>query len=220
MGSHFVELPSVAFFGAQNKAAEDGYLHGIYRFLCQSQEFLPFMQVLKDLPSLWSLLSTHDPDLAAVSHGPQSLQALSDWILTGSSNKISASARGIIAIPLLTTIQLVQYYQYLQAERITHAEFIKATRDGAGIQGFCSGLLSSAVVACSANEEELVNNACKALRLAVGVGAYGDLGIEDESAGTTMMVMRLNHEEQAEEILDSFPKVRHEHPRKARSFDS
>ena len=88
------------------------------------------------------------------------------------------------------------------------------TRDGAGVQRYCSGLLPGTVVACSVNEVELVGNACKALRLAVGLGAYGDLGVEEVSAGPTMMVIRLKHEKQAEEIIESFPQVSKRHSRK------
>ncbi len=207
MSPYPYDLPSVAVFSSQSKAAEDGYLRNIRAFLCQSQDLFPLKQSLKNLPSIWSFLSTRDPDLAALSHAPPSLQALSDWISTGNSTKISTSSFGIIALPLLTIIQLIQYYQFLRAGKITHVDFIAATRNGAGIQGYCSGLLPSAVVACSANEVELVSNACKAVRLAVGLGAYGDLGARGVPAGPTMMAIRSKYDGQAEEVVESFPEV-------------
>lgn len=212
MRPHFHHLPSVAVFGSQSKAAEDSYLRRIRDLLCQSEDLFPLTQAIQNLPTFWSSLVTQDPKLAALSHGPRSLRDLSDWISTGSSGEISTSSFGIVAIPLLTIIQLVQYHQFLQAKEITQAEFLAVISDGAGVQGYCSGLLPGTAVACFVNEVELVGNACKALRLAVGLGAYGDLGIEDLSASPTMRVVRLKHENQAEEIVQAFPQVIQAHP--------
>ena len=69
------------------------------------------------------------------------------------------------------------------------------------LQGYCAGLLAGCCVAVSADETELVRNACKMYQLAVGVSAYGDLGGSYIVKGpTSTVVVRLSREDQMDEI--------------------
>ena len=207
MLSDQVDLPSAAVFGPQSKEPKADYLHLLRGYLCDKRELAPFVQVIRKLPDLWSSYSKHNPDLSPLSHCPQDLLSLSDWIETGTTSFISKSTSGVLCLPLLVIIQVAQYFRYLQESQIKHIDLILAVQNGAGIQGYCTGLLTAVAVACSADEIELVHHCCRALRLAVGVGAYSDLAIGGESDEFATIVVRLKYEEQAEEILRDFPRV-------------
>ena len=59
----------------------------------------------------------------------------------------------------------------------------------------------------SADETEVVANAVKAMGIALGVGAYGELGDDENETGATTMVVRLKQEGQGKEIIKDFPDV-------------
>ena len=207
MLSDRVDLPSAAVFAPQSKEPKTEYLSPLREYLLKNSELSTFVQVIRELPDLWPLYSDHNPDLKALRHGLQGLQALSDWIETGSVNWIFKSTFGIVTLPLLTIIQIGQYFQFLQELRIKHGDLIRAVQSGAGIQGCCSGLITAIAVASSADEKELAQNACKALRVAVGVGAYSDLGVAGGPDAYALMVVRLKDEGQETQILEEFPVV-------------
>ncbi|KAK0713556.1 putative polyketide synthase [Lasiosphaeria miniovina] len=113
---------------------------------------------------------------------------------------------GILALPLLTIIQVVQYFQYLGWRGIGHAQFLREIKAaGGGAQGFCGGLLPAMAVAASRDEAEVVGNAARALRIALGIGAYGELGDDENEPGPTTVVLRAKYEGQAGEIVARFP---------------
>ncbi|KAL8898072.1 MAG: hypothetical protein Q9207_006888 [Kuettlingeria erythrocarpa] len=131
-------------------------------------------------------------------------EALAVWIDTSDSGSIATGMSGSLTLPLLTIIQICQYVQYLEIMQISHGEMQHLTRDG-GVHGYCGGMLPAVAVAASANENELVQNACTALRVAFAIGIYGDLGDEHLDNGPTNMVVRLERAGQGEEIIRSFP---------------
>ena len=63
-------------------------------------------------------------------------------------------------------------------------------------------------VACSVNEAEVAANTCKAMGIASGVGAYGELGDDESIEGPTTIVVRLKHASEREEIIEEFPDAR------------
>jgi hypothetical protein len=113
---------------------------------------------------------------------------------------------GILALPILTIIQIVQYFQYLDLRAITHAQFLDEIHL-AGAQGFCGGLLPALAIATSKNEEEVAQNAAKSLRIALGIGAYGELGDDPDAPGATTLVLRVKYAGQADEMVAKFPGV-------------
>ena len=207
MLSDRVDLPSAAVFGPQSKEPTENYLQLIRAYLLNKEELALFVHIIRKLPDLWSLYSNHNSDISALSHGPQDLLSLSNWIETGETGSISKCTSGVLSLPLLVIIQVSQYFQFLQESRIKHIDVILAVSNGAGVQGYCTGLLTAAAVACSADEVELVQNCCRALRLAVGVGAYSDLAIGADSIAFASLAVRLKYEGQAKEILRNFPCV-------------
>lgn len=62
-------------------------------------------------------------------------------------------------------------------------------------------------IACSATESEVVTNAVKAMGIALGVGAYGELGDDENVLGPTTIVVRLKQEGQGGDIIKDFPDV-------------
>ncbi len=49
-------------------------------------------------------------------------------------------------------------------------------RVGGDIQGYCGGLLLAIAIASSHDEAKVVENAAKAARIALAIGAYDELG--------------------------------------------
>lgn len=108
---------------------------------------------------------------------------------------------------MLLVIHLAQYFMYLEQKKVTHSELMKSFQNGAGIQGYCGGMFAAVSIACAKDEEEIIFNACRAIRLAVGVGAAADTGDDNPSKGPCIMVLRLKYEGQGDEILKAFPGV-------------
>lgn len=114
----------------------------------------------------------------------------------------------MVALPLLAIIQITQYFDFLHDHRIRHRDVIRMAKNGAGIQGYCSGFFMAAAVATSEDERDLVQKASKALCLSVAVGLYSDLGAVNDDDVQSTMVIHLKAAEQLDEILGSFPKVK------------
>ncbi len=115
---------------------------------------------------------------------------------------------GMLALPMLTIIHLVQYFQYLEQKSLTHSELMKKFKAGAGIQGYCGGMVSAISVACASTEEDIVATACTAIRVAFGVGAAADVVDDNPEKRSCIMVIRLKYDGQGEEIVKKFPGVR------------
>jgi hypothetical protein len=135
------------------------------------------------------------------------VKILADWAKTGESTAVANAMSGISSLPLLLIIQIGQYLEYLELKGIRHHEFVAQLRDGGGVQGYCGGLLSVMPIACSRDETELVKNAAVAMHVALGIGAYGELGDDDDINGATTIVVRLRQVSQGEDIVSMFPGV-------------
>ncbi|KAL8770525.1 MAG: hypothetical protein Q9209_003781 [Squamulea sp. 1 TL-2023] len=197
-------LPSAAFFNPQAKAATEEYLNGLRAYLCNHEQLQSFVEAIRLLPQIWDIYACHRSDVARLSQGPKYTNALADWINGGDSNIIANAMSGCCALPVLTIVQTCQYFQYLELKDIKHHELLEALSIG-GVHGYCGGLLPAVAVAVSADERELAQNASKALRIAVGIGAYGDLGDEDISGGSSNVVIRLKYPEQGDELISLHP---------------
>lgn len=119
---------------------------------------------------------------------------LADWIDGADSASIAKAVSGCCALPVLTIVQVCQYFQFLELKGITHHQLLQSLSKG-GIHGYCGGLLPAAVVALSGDGWELAHSASIALWIALGVGAYGDLGDEDIHGGFSNMVISLKYPE-------------------------
>ncbi|KAH8203888.1 hypothetical protein TruAng_001952 [Truncatella angustata] len=108
-------------------------------------------------------------------------------------------------MPLLVIIQVCQYLQYIQLQRVSHAQLLRSLDKRVGIQGYCGGLLPAFIVACARDEDELIHLATIAIRIGLGIGAYCQLGDNENIKGATTAVVRLRYPEQGEEIVQRFP---------------
>ncbi|KAE8552407.1 hypothetical protein EYB25_006301 [Talaromyces marneffei] len=203
--------PSAAFFCPQNKPPKANYLDLIRRYLRNNVTLQPFRTaILESLFTTWQILGETNPAIAAMTQGPRYIRHFHDWIAATESPSTSTEMQwtdtmsGMISLPLLTIMQIVQYFQYLETREITHSQFVEEIRIG-GAQGYCGGLLPAAAIAASRNEDEVVHNAGIALRLALAIGAYAELGDDENIPGPTTVVLRTKYSGQAEEIVSKFP---------------
>ena len=198
----------MAVFSPQSKAPQEAYLDELRSYLCGKAELRTLLNAIEDLPKTWSIFADYNSDIAALTQGLRYTQALADWVQNGNSSRIANVMSGILSLPLLTIIQVVQYFQFLEVKRLRHTDFIARLRDRGGVQGYCGGLMPAIAIACSANEAEVATNAAKAMAIALGVGAYGELGDDENIKGPTTIVVRLKYAGQGEEIIRDFPDVR------------
>ena len=202
----FSPLPSLAIFCPQSKAPEEKFLSQLHSYLKNYDTLKPFLQAVMDLPRTWAMFADARTDIAEMERGPTSIQALSHWIACGDPSFLLNDTSGILSLPLLVIYQIGQYFQYLELRAISHSEVLGHLAAG-GVHGYCGGFFPATAVACSSNEEEVVANASKALRIALGVGAFSELGGDDFRYGSTTMVARLKYEGQGDEIIKMFPSV-------------
>ncbi|KAL8722876.1 MAG: hypothetical protein Q9225_000709 [Loekoesia sp. 1 TL-2023] len=199
------QLASVAVFCPQSKAPQEGYLDQLYSFFARHSYFEKFRQDVVDLVNVWKIFAEQRDDIAALSQGPRYMQGLGDWIINGESGPISNSMSGIITLPLLVIMQVGQYFQYLEIQGIKHSEFIASLRKGGGVQGYCGGLPPAIAVACSKDEKEVLENAASAMRIALAIGAYGELGDDESTPGATTLVVRTKQAGQGDQLISKFP---------------
>ena len=207
MASTHDELPSMAVFSPQSKAPKEAYLDELRSYLCGKAELRPLLDAILDLPHTWSYFADYNSDIATLNQGLRYTQALVNWVKDGKSSNIANAMSGILSLPLLTIIQVVQYFQFLEVKRLRHKDFMERLRERGGVQGYCGGLMPAIAIACSESETEVAVNAAKAMNIALGVGAYGELGDDENIEGPTTIVVRLKQEGQGEEIIKDFPDV-------------
>ena len=201
------QLASVAIFCPQSKAPQESYLNNLHSFISRKEYLAPFREAILDLKNVWTIFANQRDDIAALAQGPRYMQALSDWITTGNASLVSNHMSGIISLPLLVIIQIGQYFQYLELHGIKHAELLARLRKGGGVQGYCGGLPPAIAVASAKDEAELVQSAAIAMRLALAIGAYGELGDDESIPGATTIVVRTKRAGQGDELINMFPGV-------------
>ena len=200
-------MASVAVFCPQSKAPGESYLEQLQSFLHHNKYLEVFVQSILDLKDVWTILADERQDIADLGQGPRYLQNLSEWITTGKSSQVANRMSGILSLPLLVVIQICQYFQYLELHGVSHAQFMAQLRAGGGLQGYCGGLLPAIAIACSKTENEVAQNAAIAARIALAIGAYGELGDDESVPGATTIVVRTKRVGQGEELVQKFPGV-------------
>ena len=139
----------MAVFSPQSKAPKESYLDELRSYLCGKAELRPLLDGIEQLPQIWSIFARNNSDIAALTQGARYTRALSGWITNGNSAGISNVMSGILSLPLLTIIQVVQYFQFLELKRLRHCDFMERLRDRGGIQGYCGGLMPAVAIACT-----------------------------------------------------------------------
>ena len=200
-------VASIAVFCPQSKAPEEEYLNKLHSYACQSEHLKVLLERLLDLKHVWNVIAKERKSIADLGQGPRYVQDLSEWLTTGKSSKIAGRMSGILSLPLLVVIQTCQYFQYLEFHGLSHSQFMAELRAGGGIQGYCGGLLPAIAIASSQDEAEVIENAAKAARIALAIGAYGELGDDESVPGATTIVVRTKRVGQGDELIERFPGV-------------
>lgn len=198
---------SGVIFSPQSHATPKSYLDRLHSILKGSAIYVPLCKAVSRLPDTWRELANRHPKIALLEHGLTYARYFPTWLETGETSGLEGNMSGIVTLPLLTIIHTVQYVQYLQQTGITHAEFLLSLPSG-GVQGFCAGLMAAMIVAASKDETELIENAAKAVRISLGIGAFGEVDSDPTSLSSTTMVVRLRSGSEVEEITREFPEVR------------
>lgn len=202
---------SAVIFSPQNSCPSSSYLaHVRSRLLGDG-----FIDALRETITLgllktWDSFASSQQDTTYLKHARQRIQNLSNWLETGESEAVQEDTSGLITLPLLVTIHTVQYLDFLRHASISHSQFLESLKNGRGsIQGYCMGLLSAIIVASSAHEQALVERAAAGIRLALIIGAFGDLAGDSANTSWTTLAIRLRQGSQEEEeaIIRAFPGV-------------
>ena len=225
-------LVSAAFFCPQARAPDEEYLDGLRSFLSHNRYGQVLLKEIIALKTdrIWSVFTASREDVAALRHGPEYVDMLHDWAAEGISGPLSRARSGIVALPLLVVLQITQYLRYLAHHGLSHEDFIAGVSKGGGLQGYCGGLpvsvadplrllfsssglcsilsdlwQSALAIACAQDEEEVVKHAATAIRIVLGVGAYGEAADDTGGTGSTTLAMRLKYEGQGDDLTRRFP---------------
>nr|BCP96883.1 non-reducing polyketide synthase [Penicillium shearii] len=204
-------LPSAIVCGPQTNLPSQRNLDWLRSYLTQRPDVEHLLQAVLELPDLLSALQEHDHDLRLIP--ASSLKDLREWCLDHSIIlQIPETLPNVLLAPLTVLIHIIQYLEYcdhLSSEDV-HARVRQSIRNG-GFQGLCTGSLSAAALACSTTRPEIGQNAAVALKLAMCVGAYVDLGLALEAdSPMTCFIARWRHGSQREDvdqILNNFPQA-------------
>ncbi|KAL1877487.1 Type I Iterative PKS [Diaporthe australafricana] len=198
--------PSLAVFCPQSKAPQRDYLSDLRNYICAHQHLGLLAEQIQKLDKTWHFLASKHQDLESLGQGPRYMRFFSQWITEGRSDPLANVMSGIISLPLLVIIQVTQYFQFLEISGTTHAEFLDGLKgNGGGMQGYCAGLLPAFAIACAKDETDVIVKAANAMRIALAIGAYGELGDDASLEGPTTLVVRLKQPGQGEELVNQFP---------------
>ncbi|KAF7562621.1 hypothetical protein G7046_g1520 [Stylonectria norvegica] len=208
MASKTVSRPAIsaAIFSPQSSSPKPSYLAHVRSRLLEEPLLKPLRDAITETPETWDSLASSRKGTKWAQDGRQRLERLSAWLETGVSEPIELDTSGLVTLPLLTTIHMVQYLDYLHQTSRTHSDFLELLRDG-GVQGYCIGLLSAIIVATAADEQELAQRAAAGIRISLAIGAFGDLAEASSTTEWTTLAIRLRHgsKKEEEELLQRFP---------------
>ena len=168
--------PSLIVFGPQITLPPAEHLSRLRLVLVNNHRLRGLLTAIKDLPNLWRTLVQLNPELSRVP-GSQFLDDINEWIDNGDFPVRSPELHpNVLLTPLTVIVHIIEYFNYLESSEtvVSHSQVINSVQDG-GIQGFCIGLLAAIALACSQNEEEIIELGAVALRIALCIGAYVDL---------------------------------------------
>ncbi|KAI9667742.1 MAG: Type I Iterative PKS [Bathelium mastoideum] len=200
-------LVSAAFFCPQARAPDEAYLTGLHTFLSQhihGQILLKEITALKT-DDIWTIFAQARSNVAALSQGPEYVDMLHDWAAEGICAPLAAARSGIVALPLLLILQVAQYLQYLDYHGLSHREFLAGVREAGGLQGYCGGLPSAMAIACAKDESDVIKHAATAVRVLLGIGAYGEAADDSGTKDSTTLALRLKYEGQGDDLTRPFP---------------
>ena len=197
--------PALVVCGPQTSLSSTQYLTRVQQSLTGNPKLAGFVDAINDLPRLWNALVKTDDRLQAAS-GRETIEALQQFVQGGRFPKTPEASNNTLFSSLTVIFEITEYFNFLASDK-SHAEVLQ-TAASAGIQGFCTGFLVAAALACSKDEDEIVRNASVALRLAFAVGAFVDLdATAGEVACLTARWRENNDEHRVAEVLKDYPAV-------------
>ena len=200
-----MSLPALVVCGPQTSLPSTQYLTRAQQTLAGNPRLAGFVDAINDLPRTWSTLIKTDERLQAVS-GRETIEALQQFVERGRFPKTPEASNNTLFSSLTVIFEIAEYFNFLESDN-SHAEVLK-TAGSAGIQGFCTGFLTAAALACSKDDDEIIRNASVALRLAFAVGAFVDLtATSEEVACLTARWRDNNGEHHVAEVLKHYPAV-------------
>ncbi|OLN96152.1 Iterative polyketide synthase CazM 3 [Colletotrichum chlorophyti] len=202
--------PSLLIFGPQARPSLED-LSELRNCLISNKRLSKLLDAARNLHHFWTKLVQYDSELARVPT-ESLLRGFGDWLGHLNSFPCHPSELPVtLAFPLNFLLQMTQYaclLQFIDGDKAQWMMLEKLEREG--VQGFCVGFLSAITVASSLDEEELVETATRALRLAVCIGAYVDK--DATHAEPTCISVRKRHKqvgdsERIADLLRRFPKT-------------
>lgn len=182
------DLPSLVIFGSLSQVNDKDQLQQLSDALGGDRPlFQPIFAALSGLDTAWHDLLEHDEELSVLTSAGglvpkhfarfmnadnsihnEGLFGLMKCIETGSGSNM-------VTMPLTIVSHIVQYHDYLQSSGLSHAMLLESlSESGAGVQGFCAGLLSAVAVAGAMTQGETMVLAARSIQIAFAIGAYID----------------------------------------------
>ncbi|KAG0160799.1 hypothetical protein PDIDSM_8329 [Penicillium digitatum] len=195
---------TVLVFGPQALSFNQKSFHDLRAGITSSPALSWVPNAMPKLPHYFGKVTTEFPQLNLV-RGAQLLQALAEWVATGSLTGLTISPHvpNIVLTLISVLSQLAAYTQYLElcdpgldeSHTLANTETV----------GFCTGLLTALAVSLSDTETEFARNGATVLRLAMLVGAVVDA--QDATDGGSISVSAVwkapNGLDTLEKLLDS-----------------
>ncbi|KAL2831657.1 hypothetical protein BJY01DRAFT_254165 [Aspergillus pseudoustus] len=201
----------VLVFGCQWLSFDAGDFRRLRAAVLDNPENHWMLDVLSELPGYYRTASEtkHLPALETIP-GATGLQELERWFRCDDLLTAKFPLSYTQLAPLLMMTHFVQYGQYLKLTKAKPG----CRRDNPGegsssaveIVGFCIGLLSGVVVSAARNQEQLRRLGAVALRLAIFLGALGDVQEKEEEYTSLATAWRTAElEGKLQGILDQYP---------------
>ena len=197
---------SAAVFSPQSTAPKPTHLAHIRARLLEDDLLKPVKEAVVSLPKTWRALVSKQPELGKNRKASDLIEAFPSWIEDGKTEVLETDMSGLITLPLLAVIHIVQYLDYIQRLGISHSEFLESVESG-GVQGYCIGLLSAIVVSSAEDEEALIQHAAHGIRLSLAIGAFGDIGSSPDEVDSNTLQVRLRNAGSEEDLVARFPGV-------------
>ncbi|KAJ0416962.1 hypothetical protein BJY00DRAFT_316374 [Aspergillus carlsbadensis] len=202
----------VLVFGCQWLSFDAGDFRRLRAAVLDNPEHHWMIDVLGELPAHYRSASEtrYLPSLNSIP-GETELQELDRWFRCDDLSTAKFPLSYTQLAPLLMMTHFVQYGQYLKLTKAKPGckrETVGAEGSSAVVEivGFCIGLLSGVVVSAARNQEQLRRLGAVALRLAILLGALGDVQEKEEEYTSLATAWRTaDVEEQLDGILDRYP---------------
>ncbi|KNG83914.1 putative polyketide synthase, partial [Aspergillus nomiae NRRL 13137] len=201
-------------FGPQDPNLDDTFLQTLRTTLLETPELEWVVDTLTQLPREWQKIADAHPELAAF-QGQRYLDLLNKWVRRGVLPSNLFPLPNILVTPLVVTTQLAQYTKFVKqinpgfSSNDSLQGILKLDTETVGL---CTGLISSAAVASSANLAELQKHGAAAIRMATAIGALVDAGDSDHEDGDRWQSLAVGWtahalESKLDSIVDSFPEA-------------